>query len=86
MSQTFDTDVAAKLQPVLELGRDNVFKELRAGLEGAVEVAKESGSTKLQQTAESALDGTEAVVKVFESLFDCGEKYMEYLKRLDAAM
>lgn len=86
MNQNFDTEVAKKLQPVIELGRSQVLTKLRNGLEETVVVAKESGSTKLMTTAQNALEGTKAISKAFESLFDCADRYAEYLKRLEAAL
>lgn len=86
MAQVFDTEIAKKLEPIAELAREDVFKKMLAGLDSTIEVATETGSDSLKRTAEAAKEGAVSVVAVFDSLFECVDKYAEYNKRMEEAL
>lgn len=84
MAQSFDTDVIPKLQAVIDLFEGGTVPKMREGLANTVEVAKDTGSEKLQKTAEAAYQASESVIRNFESLIACIDRYMEQNKRLEA--
>lgn len=86
MAQNFDTEVAAKLQPIIDLGNDDVMPKLKQGAESTIELAKEIGSASLERTSTALYESSDAMVKLFGELFECAEKYIEYNKRLESAL
>lgn len=86
MEQRFSDELVGKLQPVIDLGNDDVFPKMREGAQNTVELAKEIGSASLEKTATALDESAGIMIKNFTELFECLEKLMEYYKRLEQAL
>lgn len=86
MAQEFNTEVSKQLDAIIELGQEDVFGKMKAGLEATVEVAKETGSASLIKTAEASQEAADTTIRVFQSLLDSVQRYSEYNKKIEAAL
>lgn len=86
MATTYNTELAKKMQPILDLATEEVFPKLREGAQNTVELAKEVGSASLERTATAAVDSADSMCKVFNELIECVEKFQEYNKRMEQAL
>ena len=86
MAQTINTDVRTKLNAVIDLFKDDLFGKMRNGVQATLECAQTSGSEKLIKSCEAASEGTDAMIKVFDSLIECAERYSVQLQKLENAM
>lgn len=84
MVQQFDMELVAKMQPVVDGYRDGLFNSMKTGIENAGELAKQNSITKLSKSCESALEGTENMIKLFDNLCDNIENYISMAKKVEA--
>lgn len=83
MEHQIEMDVVAKMQPVVDGYRDGLFNSMKAGIENAEELAKQNSITKLSKSCESALEGTENMIKLFDNLCDNIENYISIMKKVE---
>lgn len=80
-----DTDVAQKLEVVLDMFRDDLFTKMKNGAEYAAEVVKATNVQKLGKAADSMLEAVENLVQVTSSMAENGFQYAEDMKKVQAA-
>lgn len=83
--QAFDVDVLPKIQAVQDELNEMASKMVPA-VEGSIELAKRNGLGKLQSDAESAVEGTAAMVKAFTQLSESLDAYQAYVKKVSEAL
>lgn len=85
-AQSFNTEITGKLNGVTQYLRDDTFIKLRNGADAAIECAKETGSEKFLKESEAHKEAAEQLIKKFDSLCDCCDKYAEQNARIEAAL
>lgn len=84
--QNINTELISRAQAAVEALEEMGIKKLRAGIEEAVEIAKESGSPKLISNMNSFEESSNEVLKAMEEVYEILSRMVTEYKKLDEVL